>query len=80
MCKLFRNTCAGSLALQLIGRRQMAGDRQEGKAGDRQEQEQEQEKEQKQVVDGGWWARTQRLHRRDGHRYCPLVVRGVRHA
>ena len=31
MCKLFRNTCAGSLALQLIGRRQMAGDRQEAK-------------------------------------------------
>ena len=31
MCKLFRNTCAGCLALQLIGRRQMAGDRQEAK-------------------------------------------------
>ena len=31
MCKLFRNTCAGCLVLQLIGRRQMAGDRQEAR-------------------------------------------------
>ena len=79
MCKLFRNTCAGCLALQLIGRRQMAGDRQEAKQvigrsrGRR-------SRGRWWTVACGWWARTQRLHRKDGHRYCPLVVRGVRHA